>query len=77
MLLKQSGINSARAGTRPAPTYLKHSVAISYYRTNKKNQRFFFNLFSPDLSFRLKGENLKGLAIVAFYIIGKYHFPII
>jgi len=29
------------------------------------------------LSFRLKGENLKGLAIVAFYIIGKYYFPII
>ena len=46
-------------------------------RTNKKNFQFFFDLFSPDLSFRLKGENLKGLAIVAFFIIGNRKFPII
>ena len=26
----------------------------------------FFDLFSPDLSFRLKGENLKELAIEVF-----------
>ena len=29
------------------------------------------------LSFRLKGENLKGLTIIAFNIIGQYDFPII
>ena len=30
-----------------------------------------------DLSFRLKGENLKGLVIVIFYIKGKYDFTFI
>ena len=35
---------------------------LSYYRTKRRSRP----LFSPDLSFRLKGENLKGLAIVAF-----------
>ena len=57
--------------------YTQFNQSSYQIRTNKKNFKFFFNLFSPDLSFRLKEENLKGLAIVAFYIIGKYNFPII
>lgn len=44
--------------------WLKKKIRIQqkYKRTKRRSRP----LFSPDLSFRLKGENLKGLAIVAF-----------